>query len=256
MKLTITGKKGADIPKEFVGLFIEDINYAVDGGLYAELLENRNFESLEAFGGERKKDYCVTHDGLYAWEKYPEDAPVQLLVVQGSPVSTNNPHYLRVETKQEKGGFCNKAYDGIYMRPDLGYTVSFYARSVGYHGKVTAAIVSGGDVVCEKSVQVEAADAFGWNKWVRYEFELCAEREVRNAAFVVLLENPGTVEFDHFSMMPQDAVCGVFRRDLAECLKDLHPGFLRFPGGCVVEGSTLANRYRFRDTQMDSDWVK
>ena len=85
MKLTITGKKGADIPKEFVGLFIEDINYAVDGGLYAELLENRNFESLEAFGGERKKDYCVTQDGLYAWEKYPEDAPVQLLVVQGSP---------------------------------------------------------------------------------------------------------------------------------------------------------------------------
>lgn len=248
MKLTITGKKGADIPGEFVGLFIEDINYAVDGGLYAELLENRNFESLEAFGGERKKDYCVTHDGLYAWKKYPEDAPVQLLVVQGSPVSTNNPHYLRVETKQEKGGFCNKAYDGIHMRPDLGYTVSFYARSVGYHGKVTAAIVSGGDVVCEKSVQVEAADAFGWNKWVRYEFELCAEREVRNAAFVVLLENPGTVEFDHFSMMPQDAVCGVFRRDLAECLKDLHPGFLRFPGGCVVEGSTLANRYRFRDT--------
>ncbi len=246
--LTIKENKGTDIPKEFVGLFIEDINYAVDGGLHAELLENRNFESLEAFGGERKKDYCVKHDGLYAWRNYPADAKVQLSVIQGSPVSMNNPHYLRVEAAQEKCGFANKAYDGIYMRPGMKYTVSFYARCVDYQGSLTIAIVKDKNTVCEKSVETESADAFGWNQWVRYELDLCAEREVRNADFVVLLESAGTVEFDHFSMMPADAVCGVFRRDLAECLKDLHPGFLRFPGGCIVEGSTLANRYRFKDT--------
>ncbi|MDE7203924.1 MAG: carbohydrate binding domain-containing protein [Lachnospiraceae bacterium] len=248
MQLTITGKKGADISREFVGLFIEDINYAVDGGLYAELLENRNFESLEAFGGERKKDYYANHDGLYAWKTYPLNAPVQLSVVQGSPVSINNPHYLRVENGQEKSGFANKAYDGIYMRPDIKYTVSFYARSVKYQGEVTIAIVRDGNMICEKSIAIDKADAFGWNKWVQYELELRVEKEVQNAEFVVLLENQGIVEFDHFSMMPEDAVCGVFRRDLAERLKDLQPGFLRFPGGCVVEGSTLANRYRFKDT--------
>lgn len=118
----------------------------------------------------------------------------------------------------------------------------------GLSGSLTIAIVKDKNTVCEKSVETESADAFGWNQWVRYELDLCAEREVRNADFVVLLESAGTVEFDHFSMMPADAVCGVFRRDLAECLKDLHPGFLRFPGGCIVEGSTLANRYRFKDT--------
>lgn len=248
MELTITGRKGADIPKEFVGLFIEDINYAVDGGLYAELLENRNFESLEAFGGEIKKDYFVKHDGLYAWKTYPENAPVLLSVVQGSPVSVHNPHYLRAEAGQERSGFANKAYDGIYMRPGVSYTVSFYARSVNYQGKITIAIAKDGNILCGKSVAVEPSDAFGWNKWVRYGLALGVEEEVRNADFVVLLENPGTVEFDHFSMMPEDAVCGIFRKDLAEQLKALHPGFLRFPGGCVVEGSTLANRYRFRDT--------
>lgn len=248
MRLTITGKKGADIPKEFVGLFIEDINYAVDGGLYAELLENRNFESLEAFGGENKKDYYVKHDGLYAWKAYPENASVQLSVVQGSPVSVNNPHYLRAESGQERSGFSNKAYDGIYMRSGMKYTVSFYARSVQYQGKVMVSIVKDGNVLCEEGVAIESSDAFGWNKWVPYKLELSVEKEVQNAEFVVLLENPGTMEFDHFSMMPEDAVCGVFRRDLAECLKNLQPGFLRFPGGCIVEGSTLANRYRFQDT--------
>lgn len=248
MELRITGKKGADIPREFVGLFIEDINYAVDGGLYAELLENRNFESMEAFGGERKKDYFVQHDGLYAWRTYPEDASIQLSVVQGSPVSVNAPHYLRVECAQGKSGFANKAYDGIYMRPGVRYVVSFYARNVAYQGNITVAIVKNGANICEESVVTEAADAFGWHKWIRYELELCVGQEVRNAEFVVLLDNQGTVEFDHFSMMPGDAVCGIFRKDLAEQLKDLHPGFLRFPGGCIVEGSTLANRYQFKDT--------
>lgn len=248
MQLNITGKKGARIPREFVGLFIEDINYAVDGGLYAELLENRNFESMEVFGGEKKKDYFAKQDGLYAWKGYPENTPVELDIVQGSPVSVNNPHYLRVRTTQEGSGFANQAYDGIYMRPNVRYAVSFYMRSVAYQGKITIAIVKDKEILCEKSVETQPADSYGWNKWVRYELELCIEQEVQNAVFVVLLENPGTAEFDHFSMMPEDAVCGVFRRDLAEQLKDLHPGFLRFPGGCIVEGSTLANRYQFRDT--------
>ena len=247
MNLNITGRKGAQIPKEFVGLFIEDINYAVDGGLYAELLENRNFESVETFGG-KDKDYFVKQDGLYAWGSYPDDKNVQLSIVQGSPVSGNTPHYLRVENKQGRCGFYNKAYNGIYMRPHVKYHISFYARNVEYQGKITVAIVKDYNILSEKSVTIETADTFGWRKWIKYELELSVEEEVRNAVFVVILENQGTMEFDHFSMMPEDAVCGIFRKDLAELLKDLHPGFLRFPGGCVVEGMTLANRYRFKDT--------
>lgn len=247
MKLKVTRKKGAPIPKEWIGLFIEDINYAIDGGLYAELLENRNFESIEVFGG-KDKDYFVKEDGLYAWSIYPSNGKVQLSIVQGSPVSEKNPHYLRVENKQENGGFSNRAYSGVFMRPGIKYHISFYARSVEYEGKLKVAIVKEQKSLVESSVTVKSRDDFGWRKWIQYELELCVEEEIHNADFVVLLENQGVMEFDHVSMIPEDAIFGIFRKDLAEQLRDLQPGFLRFPGGCVVEGATLANRYRFKDT--------
>lgn len=247
MQLNITGKKGTEINKDFVGLFIEDINYAIDGGLYAELIENRNFESMEVFGG-KDKDYFVKQDGLYAWGIYPAGSSIQLSVVQGSPAFVNSPHYLRAESKQKKSGFFNKAYHGIYMRPNLSYHISFYARNVEYQGKIKIAIIKDSDILCEKGVSIEAADACGWRKWIKYELEMRVDKEVQNAAFTVLLENQGTLEFDHFSMIPEDAVYGIFRKDLVNSLKDLHPGFLRFPGGCVVEGATLANRYQFKET--------
>jgi len=247
MEIKITEKKGSDIPKEFIGLFIEDINYAVDGGLYAELLENRNFESMDVHGG-KDNDYYVIQDSLYAWDIYPKENNVQLMIVQGSPVHRNNPHYLRVMSKEEESGFLNKAYDGIYMRPGLSYRISFYARNVDYEGNICIAIIKDGKIVVSKKVKTIKEDIHGWHKWEKYELDLKAEKEVRNAQFVVLLEKKGIMEFDFFSMLPKDAVYGIFRKDLAEMLKALNPGFLRFPGGCVVEGATLANRYHFKDT--------
>ncbi|MDE6925715.1 MAG: alpha-L-arabinofuranosidase [Acetatifactor sp.] len=247
MEIEITGKRGPDIPKEFIGLFIEDINYAVDGGLYAELLENRNFESMDVYGG-KDSDYYAVPDGLYAWDVYPKGSNVQLMIVQGSPVHVNNPHYLRVRSKEAGSGFCNKAYDGIYMRPNLTCHISFYARNVDYEGRIRVAIVKDGEIAVSKDMGTIKEDRHGWHKWEKYELDLTLEEEVRGAQFVVFLEKEGVMEFDFFSMVPEDAVCGIFRKDLAEMLKDLEPGFLRFPGGCVVEGNTLANRYQFKDT--------
>lgn len=243
--MKITHQKGPDIPKEFIGLFIEDINYAIDGGLYAELLENRNFESLDVYGGDGM-DYYVKSDGLYGW--YGNSPSLELEIVQGSPVSMRNPHYLRATCRQAGCGFWNKGYDGVYMRPGVACRVSFYARCVRYQGSVTAAIVKDGGVLVEKTIPLRPAGGDGWNRWERYELELCSDREIRGGQFTILLSQEGVVEFDWFSMIPEDAVLGVFRRDLAELLKALRPGFLRFPGGCVTEGATLANRYRFQDT--------
>ena len=243
--MRITTQKGPDIPREFIGLFIEDINYAVDGGLYAELLENRNFESLDVYGGNGM-DYYVKSDGLYAWQS--TSPAVELELVQGSAVSERNPHYLRVTCGQGGCGFRNEAYDGICMRPGVACRVSFYARCVRYQGDVTIAIVRDGEILLEKTIALRPAGADGWNRWERYELELCAGQEIRGGQFTVLLSREGVVEFDWFSMIPEDAVLGIFRRDLAELLKALRPGFLRFPGGCVTEGATLANRYRFQDT--------
>lgn len=244
--MKITNQKGPVIPKEFIGLFLEDINYAIDGGLYAEMLENRSFESLDVYGGD-DKDYYVKYDGLYAWET---DSPgLSLEIVQGSPVSRRNPHYLRAACRQEGGRFWNKAYEGIYMRPSVPYHVSFYARCAHYQGDLRVSVIQeDGSVAAEKSVVLRPAGETGWNRWERYELALCSDREVCGGRFTICIQRAGVVEFDWFSMVPEDAVLGVFRRDLAERLKELRPGFLRFPGGCVAEGATLANRYRFQDT--------
>ena len=245
--MKITNLRGPDIPKEFIGLFIEDINYAIDGGLYAEMLENRNFESMDVYGGEGNgSDYYTRYDGLYAWHS---DSPsLKLEIVQGSPVSENNPHYLRVTCGQDGGSFRNKGYDGIYMKPGVACRVSFYARCARYQGSLTVAVVKDGEVLLSEAVKLRPADEYGWRRWERYELELRSDREIRGGQFTVLLPREGVVEFDFFSMIPEDAVLGIFRRDLAELLKDLRPGFLRFPGGCITEGATLTNRYRFKDT--------
>lgn len=261
MEITITNQTGPAIPEEWIGLFIEDINYAIDGGLHAEMIENRDFESTDVCGGDGM-DYYVQHDGLYAWNTcaIPECEPSgqdgaksQIAVVQGSPVHENSPHYLRVTANRGGCGFCNQAYDGIYMKPNLSYTVVFYARCVKYSGTITIAWIKDGAVVLQTKTQIRQPDSSGWNRWEKYELQVTAAQEIRGASFAVLLDYAGVLEFDHFSMMPQDALFGVFRKDLAQVLKDLHPGFLRFPGGCIVEGATLANRYQFKDTLADRE---
>ena len=243
--MKITNQCGPDIPNEFIGLFIEDINYAVDGGLYAEMLENRNFESLDIYGGENC-DYYAKYDGLYAWGS--NSPALHMEVVQGSPVSERNPHYLRVTCEKGGSSFRNQAYSGIHVRPGVACQVSFYARRVRYQGVVTVAVTKDGVSLLSETVELRPAGVDGWNRWERYQLTLCPETEITGGQFEIILNQEGVVEFDCFSMMPEDAVLGIFRRDLAEALKELHPGFLRFPGGCVVEGNTLNNRYRFKDT--------
>ncbi len=247
MELEISNKKGPAIPREFIGLFIEDINYAIDGGLYAEMLENRNFESMDVWGG-KDRDYFIKQDGLYAWSILHKDPGLSLDIVQGSSVHENNPHYLRVTASAGGSGFYNKAYEGLHMKQKMTYHISFYARAAQYSGKVKVAVIKDERTVAERDVEIREADACGWHKWEKYKVDLTAEEVVCAARFAVVLENPGTIEFDCFSMMPEDAVYGIFRRDLADMLKGMNPGFLRFPGGCVVEGATLSNRYRFKDT--------
>ena len=93
MKITISQRKRADIMPDMMGLFFEDINYAADGGLYAEMLENRAFEFVDCYGD--KADYYTEFDGLYGWECYPKEKNARMRCVMGSPVAEENPHYLR-----------------------------------------------------------------------------------------------------------------------------------------------------------------
>lgn len=96
------------------GTVFEDINYAADGGLYAEMLENRAFEFVDCYGD--KADYYTEFDGLYGWECYPKEKNARMRCVMGSPVAEENPHYLRFTAEESQAGFKNQAYDGIVLK--------------------------------------------------------------------------------------------------------------------------------------------
>ena len=270
------------IAKEMYGLFFEDINLGADGGLYAEMIENRSFEAKNCFGIPGKFYYI--EDYKYAWSPVADmdgTEPV-MQVVEGTPLSEVNPHYLRLVTSGGSQGFANKAYDGITLRKGMDYNVSFYARCVQYDkGGLGISIEKDGK--CYGSVEVELKKAApyapycgvepsfvsGWtavdkvseyrktlnldeyakeSEWVKYECVITADESVRGAEFVIRLDVAGVVEFDLISMIPCDAVAGVFRKDLFDALNDIKPGFIRFPGGCIVEGISLENRYRWKRT--------
>lgn len=281
--MKITGRKKEAIAQDMIGLFFEDINFAADGGLYAEMIENRSFEAKEAFG--TPGNFCMTDDCGYGW--YPvcdqnQEVPV-LRIVTGDPISEVNPHYLRFTAKEAGQGFANQAYDGIYLKKGMDYKISFYARCVQYDGEKIRIAVKDGEKVCgsaevqavhaipylpfsdltvemktgamdEKIAEIHAMDKTGksrCNDWVYYETVMHAEEDAKQAQFVISLEQAGVVEFDLISMIPGDAVAGVFRKDLFDALAEIKPGFIRFPGGCIVEGISLANRYRWKNTVGD-----
>lgn len=246
MELYLSDKKGVPIQKDMIGLFFEDINYAADGGLYAEMIENRSFEFLDCYG--TVGDYYTKHDPGYAWEPTQEYGQGRMEYVMGSPLDRANPHYLRFTVDYAGQGFANKAYDGLRLEQGKSYRVSFYARCVRYQGGLRVAAVKERVEYAAAEITCVSEEENAWHKWTRYEAVLTAKEDVRGARFVLSLTQPGVVEFDFISLLPEDAVAGVFRRDLFELLKGLHPGFLRFPGGCIIEGNTLENRYRWKES--------
>lgn len=245
MELRMTGKKKAKIADGMIGLFFEDINYAADGGLYAEMIENRSFEFVDCYG--KKGDYYTVFDGGYGWTSWPNEENVTLQVVSGSPLTVENPHYLRVHTTKPRCGFANKAYDGLYIEQGKEYKIVFYARSVEYTGAFQILAEKDGEIGAKVQIDSVPSKEDG-NFWNRYEATLMAEKTMRHARFVLQMQECGIVEFDFISMMPADAVEGIFRKDLFQKLADLKPGFLRFPGGCIIEGNTWENRYQYKDT--------
>ena len=233
------GKKA--IKSGGVGLFFEDLNYSLDGGLYAEMLENRNFEAKDVSG--KKDAYVAVHDGGYAWEPYPLGAEVKRKIKTDRPLFAENPHYMMLSVPRGGWGIRNKAYDGIYLKKGEGYKISFYARSYDYKGKAAVGVYVNGVPAVEKKIRLRAD-----GKWHFYSVHVKSRRDADAADFAFTLLKPGAIHVDCFSMMPDNAIFGIFRRDLAELIKAIKPGFLRFPGGCVVEGNALSNRYQWKNS--------
>lgn len=244
------------ITPNMVGLFFEDINFAADGGLYAEMIENRSFEAIKSKGETR--NYVLQEDNLYAWNSL--NGKFQNLEISTNmPLNPENPHYLRFTAENPDEGFCNNAYDGISLKKGEKYFVSFYGREVFYkNGKVKILITKNKKIFAQTDVPLKSVtEPDGYNKmigncedkkWNFYTAELVAEEDINEAVFEMRFSNAGSYEFDLISMIPQNAVAGIFRKDLFDALKNLNPAFLRFPGGCIVEGTSLFYRYEWKKT--------
>ena len=225
----------AAIQPNMWGIFFEDINMAADGGVYAELVKNRSFEF---------------NDPLMGWnEEKKGNASGSLLVINRGNTNSNNPRFLRVETHSSQGGYglSNEGFRGMGIKQHNGYDFSVWASVHNQPGIVIrAALVSEkGNTIGSTSIAASGLD------WKKYQAHLTADSTDIHAQLFVWFEGDGIIDMDMVSLFPQDTWKqrpGGLRADLVQLLFDLHPGFLRFPGGCIVEGRDLANRYQWKKT--------
>jgi alpha-L-arabinofuranosidase len=238
--LTIdAGHPGAKISPSLYGIFFEEINHSGDGGLYAELIRNRSFEE------QTTEAWSLRTSGV---------AKARMSLDQTHPLNDHNKAALRVEIQAATSGaqvaILNEGFWGIGVRKGEKYNVVLYARSSEFPGQLEVRIESGDG-------KVYAAQKIGdvGSEWKRYTAVLESSDSDPRAQFALVASAPGTVWLDVVSLFPaktwKDRPNGL-RPDLAQMLTDLKPAFLRFPGGCYVEGGNyLRNAFRWKTTVTD-----
>ena len=227
------------ISPDLFGVFFEDINYAADGGLYAELVQNRDFEYTNE-GAKRHKDWGPT----YAWRTEGE---ATLAIDTAAPIHKNNAHYAVLDVKAAGGGLANTGFDGIAVEQGKTYLLSLFGRvEQGSGRKVRVALrTKDGREIGSTTVTLPRE---GWRK---VEATIKAAETAKDAELAVMPAEAGRYALDMVSLFPKDTYKGRrngLRRDLAEAIADLRPRFVRFPGGCVAHGNGLKNIYRWKNT--------
>jgi len=241
---------GKKISPNLFGLFFEDINYSADGGLYAELVQNRSFE----YNPEEQRNW---HPFSF-WEYVtPGFSYGHISVATNTPVHPNNPHYIVLDIElvghyeQHQGasgvGIKNGGFDGMVVRAGEQYNFSMFAKQ--YTDGPIEFLVRlenpKGEVLGEAKVTTAAKE------WEKYTSTLTATTSSDSASLLVLATNEGKLALDMISLFPQKTFKNRdngLRPDLAQSLADMKPAFIRFPGGCLVHGSGLANMYRWKNT--------
>lgn len=227
-----TKKAGAKIQDTMYGLFFEDINYAADGGLYGELVKNRSFEFPQSFmGWQVFGDVKLKDDGPF--ERCPH------YVVLGAP-----------NHKERRTGIQNEGYFGIGVVKGEDYRFSVWAKAP--KGKATIRVqlidqYSMGEhqEFVEQTLDVTSAE------WKKYEIVLKSPETQKKANLRIFLKGENPVCLEHVSLFPVNTFKNRengLRRDVAQALADVKPGLLRFPGGCIVEGTDLETRYQWKNT--------
>ena len=231
---------GPTISPTMFGIFFEDINFAADGGLYPELIKNRSFEFDQPLAGWHAM-LPITAKGELGATRGELDVRTQ------EPLNAMNPHYVRVKAYVAGFGLWNSGYRGIGVNGSAEYRFSAYVRSGGPKN-IRATITDG-------NLEIGTGTLTGFDGgWKRYETVIRANRTAQHAQFNLFLDEAGYVDLDMVSLFPVDTWNhrpNGLRKDLVQLLADMHPGFIRFPGGCIVEGRRLATRYQWKTTVGD-----
>ena len=232
--------KGAPVQPTMYGIFFEDINYAADGGLYAELVKNRSFE--------------FPQDPLQGWKAFGR------VEVRDDGPFDRNPHYVRLSDPghpHKWTGLDNEGFFGIGLKEGESYRFSVWARVPdGGQARLRIEFVNTASMG-EQQHFTQARISVDSREWRQYEVVMTAAQTDPKATLRIFLERGDgssvatTVDLEHVSLFPTDTWMGHrngLRKDLAQALADLHPGVFRFPGGCIVEGTDLDTRYDWKKT--------
>jgi alpha-L-arabinofuranosidase len=227
------GSPGAKINPAMWGIFFEDINFGADGGLYAEMVKNRGFEFP---------------DPLMGWIKLsPSKARGTISIRDDHPFNDKNPHYLRMESEgTDLFGVANEGFRGMGVKKGEAYNFSAQIRKVAGTPALRIELY-GGDGTLLDTVRL---DNFT-EDWTARTTVLHPKDTDGDAKLYVLVDGKGAVDIDFVSLFPENTWKhrpGGLRADMVQALADLHPGFMRFPGGCIVEGSELNRRYQWKKT--------
>lgn len=228
-------KKGAEIAPTMWGVFFEDINLGADGGIYAELVKNRSFEFFKPWMG---------------WERKHKTFIEGQMQIKNRPDKPSNPRYLSIQLNNEKKGelgLVNEGFRGMGLKKGLTYDFSILYRVKKGNAQVHVELLNDKKEVVG---QVSSRSLTG-SEWQKLEMNLVSAETVLKGKMAIWFSGEGELDVDMISLFPTDTWKGRkggMRADMVQMLADMKPGFIRFPGGCIVEGFDLDNRYQWKKT--------
>jgi alpha-L-arabinofuranosidase len=235
-------KPGAAVSSTMWGIFFEDINLGADGGLYAELIKNRSFEFFKPLMGWQIKNSKAMGNINFG---------SQLLILNRPDKAETNPRFLRVtlnKTPKDSLGLTNEGFRGMGIKKGLRYDFSVLYRLPSGNAKVHLELVSEKGEILGSGIFVPKETADVWQKG---ETSFVSNATDPKANLNIWFEGTGVLDLDMLSLFPSDTWKGRkggMRADMVQILADLKPGFIRFPGGCIVEGHDLSVRYQWKKT--------
>jgi alpha-N-arabinofuranosidase len=233
----------ANIQPTMYGVFFEDINFAADGGLYAEMVKNRSFEFEAPLMG-----WIQPNSDRHSYNK---DSGIATTIKTFE--NKNNPNFCRIVINDDKGySLINEGFRGMGVKNEAKYNLSLKAANP--NGTIKKIIVQLIDK--NKNVIGETSILPNSSNWKNYTASFVAKQTEAKAQLKISFEGTGTIDLDMISLFPEDTWKNRkngMRKDIVQLLYDMKPGFLRFPGGCIVEGRTLAQRYQWKKTIGKTD---